>query len=55
MLTLVEGGLAYVRDLAPRRKVQHTRFHHGESDHQAFLERPFLEAQATLRQRLEGI
>jgi hypothetical protein len=52
MLTLVEGGLAYVRDLAPRRPAGRVRYHHGEDDHQAFLERPFLEAQAALHARL---
>jgi hypothetical protein len=52
MLTLVEGGLAYVRELAPRRPPEHVRHHHGESDHQGFLDRPFLEAQAALRARL---
>src|SRR5690349_10857311 len=52
MLTLVEGGLAYVRDLAPRRPPHRVSYHHGEADHQAFLERPFLEAQAALRARL---
>jgi hypothetical protein len=52
MLTLVEGGLAYVRELAPRRPRHLVRHHHGEADHQAFLERPFLEARSALRSRL---
>ncbi|MBV9599669.1 MAG: CehA/McbA family metallohydrolase [Chloroflexi bacterium] len=52
MLTLVEGGLAYVRDMAPQRPAERVRHHHGEADHQGFLERPFLEAQAALRARL---
>jgi hypothetical protein len=52
MLTLVEGGLAYVRDLAPRRPDHQVRHHHGQSDHQAFLEGSFLEARATLQSRL---
>jgi hypothetical protein len=52
MLTLVEGGLAYVRDLAPRRPADVVRHHHGEADHQAFLEHPFLEAERALRNRL---
>jgi hypothetical protein len=54
MLTLVEGGLAYVRDFAPRRPAALVTHHHGESDHAAFLARPFLEAQAALRARLAG-
>jgi hypothetical protein len=52
MLTLVNGSLDYIRDLAPRRPADRTTHHHGESDHQAYLERPFLEAQAALRARL---
>ena len=52
MLTLVEGGLAYVRDLAPRRPAHSVTHHHGQADHQAFLEAPFLDAQAALRARL---
>jgi hypothetical protein len=53
MLTLVEGSLAYLgerRQRAPDR-VSH---HHGEADHQAFLERPFVEARAALQARLTG-
>jgi len=52
MQTLVNGSLAYIRDLAPRRLASATTHHHGEADHQAFLERPFLEAQAALHARL---
>jgi hypothetical protein len=52
MLTLVEGGLDYVRELAPRRPDHLVRHHHGEADHQAFLERPFQEARSALRARL---
>jgi hypothetical protein len=55
MLTLVEGGLAYVRDLAPHRPAESARHHHGEADHQAFLERPFLEAERALRDRLNRL
>jgi hypothetical protein len=51
MLTLVEGGLAYVRNLAPRRPEHLVTHHHGESDHQAFLERPFQEARSALLAR----
>ncbi len=53
LLTLVEGGLAYARTLAPRRPDHLVTHHHGEPVHQAFLERPFLEAQAALRARLQ--
>lgn len=55
MLTLVEGNLAYIRQTAaydPRGSVTH---HHGEDDHQAFLERPFHEAAALLHQRMHEL
>jgi hypothetical protein len=51
LLTLVEGGLSYVRDLAPRRPSGYAHYQHGERDHQAFLERPFLEAIQALHAR----
>jgi len=52
MLTLVSGSLDYIRHLSPQRRPGTVTHHHGESDHQAHLERPFLEAQALLRARL---
>ena len=54
MLWLIEGGLGHVREVAaayPDGEVVH---HHGEGDHQAFLERPFLEALSLVRDRLYG-
>ena len=52
MLTLVGGSLDYIRHLSPQRRPGTVTHHHGEADHQAHLERPFLEAQALLRARL---
>ena len=52
MLTLIGGSLEYIRQLSPRWRPGTVTHHHGEADHQAFLERPFLEAQAALRARL---
>jgi hypothetical protein len=52
LLTLVDGGLQYVRRLGPRRRPGTVTHHHGEDDHGAYLERPFLEALAALRARL---
>jgi hypothetical protein len=52
MLTLVGGSLEYVRQLSPQWPTGKVTHHHGEADHQAFLERPFLEAQDALRRRL---
>jgi hypothetical protein len=53
MLTLVGGSLEYIRQLSPRRRPGTVTHHHGEADHGAYLERPFLEAQAALRARLQ--
>jgi hypothetical protein len=55
LLTLVEGSLQYVRELSPRRRRGSALHHHGESDHQAYLERPFIEAQEALHARLHRI
>src|SRR5207244_1794600 len=52
MLTLVGGSLEYIRHLSPQWPSGKVTHHHGEPDHQAFLERPFREAQAALRARL---
>jgi hypothetical protein len=51
LLTLVEGGLDYVRQTAvyyPPGTVTH---HHGQNDHAAYIEAPFHEAVAALRDR----
>jgi hypothetical protein len=53
MLTLVGGSLEYIRQLSPQWRPGTVTHHHGEPDHQAYLERPLLEAQAALRRRLE--
>jgi hypothetical protein len=55
MLTLVEGSLQYVRELSPRRRPGTALHHHGEPDHQSYLERPFLEAREALHQRLHRL
>lgn len=53
MLTLIEGGLAYIRERATRYPNERITHHHGEPDHQAYLERPFLEALERVNGRLE--
>ncbi|HLZ27369.1 MAG TPA: CehA/McbA family metallohydrolase [Chloroflexota bacterium] len=55
MLTLVGGSLDYIRHLSPHRRPGTVTHHHGEADHHAYLERPFLEARALLRARLATI
>ena len=44
MLTLVDGCLTYNRETAPVHEGGTTTHHHGETDHTAYLERPFIEA-----------
>ncbi len=51
LLTLVEGGLAYVR-AAQHDPSGSVTYPHGEADHLAFLSEPFLEAQAALTARI---
>jgi hypothetical protein len=52
MLTLVGGSLEYIRQMSPQWRPGRVTHHHGEADHQAYLQRPLLEAQAALRARL---
>jgi hypothetical protein len=51
MLTLIEAGITRLGSgrAYPEGRVTH---HHGEPDHQAFLERPFVEARERVRARL---
>lgn len=51
MLTMVQGGLEFIRESSAQLPAG-TTHHHGEADHMAFLERPFLEAQRLLEERL---
>jgi hypothetical protein len=56
MLTLVEGGLSYIRHRSAQyKKEEMVTHHHGEEDHLAFLERPFLEAKAAIHKRLHEL
>jgi len=55
MLTLVEGNLAYIRELSRQHAPGTVTHHHGEEDHLAYLERPFREAEAALRERLAAL
>ena len=53
MLTLIEGSLAYMRQRAVRYPEGYATHHHGEADHRAVLERPFLQARERLQERLD--
>lgn len=52
MLTLIEGGLSYIRRTAHHHRPGSVTHHHGEEDHLAFLERPFQEAKEAIHRRM---
>jgi len=52
MLTLIEGGMTYIRENAARHTPGTVTHHHGEDDHMAYLLRPFEEAQEAVRRRI---
>jgi hypothetical protein len=52
MVMLIEGSLEHIRHRALRYPEGHATHHHGEADHLAYLERPFLDARAELERRL---
>lgn len=52
MLTLLHGGIAYIRSRSPQYPPASVTHHHGEADHLAFLERPYHEAIAAIHQRM---
>jgi hypothetical protein len=49
MLTLVHGGIEYIRQRARLHPPGTVTHHHGERDHEAFLVRPFQEALDALK------
>ena len=52
MLTLLHGGIDYIRQRSPQYPPQSVTHHHGEPDHLAFLERPFHEAIEAIHRRM---
>ena len=55
LLTLIDGSLTYIRELSPRDQPGTMTHHHGEQDHQAYLERPFLHARAAIHRRMHEL
>jgi len=53
LLTLVEGGRAYIRHVSPQHEPGRVTHHHGDDDHLQHLERPFVEAAQVLQHLLE--
>ena len=54
MLTLIEGDLAYIREGSGQHTHGNVTHHHGQSDHIAYLEKPFLEAQSAIKGRMKN-
>ena len=52
MQTMIEGDLAYVREMSGQHDHSHMTHHHGEADHVAYLERPLLEALGAVEERI---
>ena len=52
MLTLIDGDLQYIRRTAARHEPGTATHHHGEEDHLAYLERPFVEAREAIHRRM---
>lgn len=55
MLTLVDGSLEYIRKRAPQWRPGTVTHHHGQEDHQAFLESPFHEAIHAIHQKMHDL
>lgn len=53
MLTLIEGGIAYIREKAAHHAPGSVTHHHGEEHHLTYLERPFHEAISAIRRRMQ--
>lgn len=53
MLSMYEGSLTYLHNTALHHPHGTTTHHHGEDDHMAYLERPFLQAREAVQRRLD--
>ena len=52
MLTMIEGDLVYIREGSGQHSPGTVTHHHGEDDHMAYLDRPFIEARTAVQQRM---
>ena len=52
MLTLIEGGMSYIRQTSHQHAPGTVTHHHGEDDHMAYLLRPFQEAHEAVLARM---
>jgi hypothetical protein len=52
LLTAMEGALEHIRRRATIASAERTHYAHGEADHLAYLERPYIEARAMIMERM---
>jgi hypothetical protein len=55
MVILIDGSLTDIRNRSTRYRLGTVAHHHGEPDHQAYLERPFQEAIAEIHWRMHAL
>jgi hypothetical protein len=55
MLSLIDGGLSFIRETALHHPPGTVIHHHGQDDHRAYLEQPFLEGREALHRRLHAL
>jgi hypothetical protein len=55
MLTLIGGGLEYIRKLAPLHQPGTVTHHHHHESHQQYLEQPFHEAAEAIHRRMHRL
>ena len=55
MLTLIEGSLVYINESAAVDAPGTATHHHGEENHLAYLQRPFLEARNAVHSRMDAL
>ena len=55
MLKLIEGGMAYMENTTVQHLPGTTTHPHGESDHIAHLQRPFVEARQAIERRVQAL
>jgi len=55
MITLISGGLQYIRHHSRQHPEGTVTHHHGETDHLGYLERPWHEALTALHRRMHAL
>ncbi len=55
MLSLIEGGLSYIKRRSWQHKPGTTTHHHGGEDHEAFLEAPYRQAREAIHRRMHEL